>query len=429
MQKAFVLDKNKQPLMPCHPARARWLLKKGKAAVFRLKPFTVVLLERDYGDTQPLELKFDAGSKVTGIALVVKGKNGCKVIWAANLEHRGQAIRDSLLSRRAIRKSRRNRKTRYRAPRFLNRTRPQGWLAPSLKSRVDNIENLTRKLIKLSPIDRIASERVRFDMQKLRNPEIDGVEYQQGSLFGFEVKEYLLHKWQHRCVYCDAKNVPLEIEHVVSKSTGGSDSVTNLVIACRTCNEKKSNLSVDQFLKGKSEKLKKIKSQIKAPLKDAAAINTIRFAIGERLEQFRLPLLFGTGGQTKFNRTNQGYPKDHWIDAVCVGRSGELVSIPKGIQPLIIKAKGRGCRQMCRVNKYGFPRTSAKKSKVVKGFVTGDLVKAIVTAGRKVGTYTGRVSVRFSGSFDIKTTNGLGAQGISWKYCRLIQKVDGYLYN
>ncbi len=142
-----------------------------------------------YGDTQPLKLKFDAGSKVTGIALVVKGKNGCRVVWAANLHHRGQAIRDSLLSHRAIRRSRRNRKTRYRAPRFLHRTRSQGWLAPSLKSRVDTIENLTRKLRKLSPIDRIASELVRFDMQKLRNPEIDGVEYQQGSLLGFEVKE------------------------------------------------------------------------------------------------------------------------------------------------------------------------------------------------------------------------------------------------
>ena len=428
MQQAFVLDKNKQPLMPCHPARARSLLKKGKAAVLRLKPFTIVLVERDQGDTQPLELKFDAGSKVTGIALVVKGKNGCKVVWAANLHHRGQRIRDALLSRRAIRRSRRNRKTRYRAPRFLNRARPQGWLAPSLKSRVDNIESWTGKLIKLSPIDNIASELVRFDMQKLRNPEINGVEYQQGSLFGFEVKEYLLHKWHHQCAYCDAKNVPLEIEHVIPKSKGGSDSVTNLVIACRSCNEKKSNLSIDHFLKAKPERLRKIRSQIKASLKDAAAINTIRFAIGDRLKQFDLPLSFGTGGQTKFNRVNQGYQKDHWIDAVCVGDLGVDVSIPTTIKPLVIKATGRGTRHMCRVNKYGFPRTSAKTSKVVKGFATGDLVKAIVTTGKKVGTYIGKVAVRSSGSFNIQTTNGV-VQGIGWKCCQLIQKSDGYVYN
>ncbi len=140
------------------------------------------------------------------------------------------------------------------------------------------------------------------------------------------------------------------------------------MIACRSCNEKKSNGCVDPFLKGKPDRFKKIKSQIKASLNDAAVINTIRFAIGERLKQFGLPLSFGTGGQTKFNRTNQGYQKHHWIDAVCVGRSGEWVSIPKRIHPLIIKATGRGSRQMCRVNKYGFPRTSAKKSKEVKGF-------------------------------------------------------------
>ena len=362
-------------------------------AVLRLRPFTIILLERDYGDKQPIELKFDAGSKVTGIALVISGKNGCKVAWAANLHHRGQIIRDSLLSRRIIRRSRRHRKMRYRAPRFLNRTRPQGWLAPSLKSRVDNIDSWTNKLVKLSPIDCIASESVRFDMQKLRNPEIVGTEYQQGTLFGFELKEYLLYKWHHQCAYCDAKNVPLEIEHVVPKSKGGSNSVTNLVIACRRCNDKKSNLSIDQFLKNKSERLKKIKSQIKAPLKDAAAINTIRFAIGDRLKTYNLPLSFGTGGRTKFNRVNQSYQKDHWIDAACVGNSGAKVSIPKSIKPLIIKATGRGSRQMCRVNKYGFPRTSAKAKKVVKGFVTGDLVKAIVTNSKKVGTYIGKVAV------------------------------------
>ena len=122
MQRVFVLDKKKQPLMPCHPARARELLRKKRAAVWRLKPFTIILKDRVGGDTQATELKYDAGSKVTGIALVVHGAQGAKVAWAAHLHHRGQAIRDALLSRRGIRRSRRHRKTRYRAPRFLNRT-------------------------------------------------------------------------------------------------------------------------------------------------------------------------------------------------------------------------------------------------------------------------------------------------------------------
>ena len=428
MQKVFVLDKNKQPLMPCHSARARELLKKKKAAVFRLKPFTIILLERDGGNKQPLELKFDPGSKVTGIALLVYGKNGCKVAWAAHLHHRGQRIRDALLSRRNIRRSRRSRKTRYRESRFLNRTRPDGCLAPSLKSRGDNVDNWTRKLNKLVPISSMTSERVLFDMQKLRNPEIEGVEYQQGTEFAYEVKGYLLQKWRCQCAYCDAKGVRLEIDHVLSRSKGGSNRVDNLVLACRSCNEKKSNHSINQFLKNSPERLKKVTEQVKTPLKDAAAINTIRIAIGDRLKAHGLPVYFGSGAATAFNRTNQGYQKEHWIDAACVGDSGKAVIIDQDIKPLIIKATGRGSRQMCRVNKYGFPRTSSKTSKVVKGFATGDLVKAIVTTGKKVGTYIGKVAVRSSGSFNIQTTNGV-VQGIGWKYCQLIQKADGYLYN
>jgi 5-methylcytosine-specific restriction endonuclease McrA len=428
MQKAFVLDKNKKPLMPCHPARARELLKKGRASVYRVKPFTIILKDRAGGETQPLELKFDAGSKVTGIALVLHGAKQVKTVWCANLHHRGLAIREALLSRRAIRRSRRNRHTRYRQPRFLNRTRPSGWLAPSLQSRVNNIDNWTRKLNLLSPISQIASELVKFDMQKLRNPEIEGVEYQRGTLFGYELREYLLHKWQHQCAYCDKKDIPLEIDHIIPKSKGGSDSAANLLISCRNCNEKKSNKSLSEFLNKKPEKIVKINKQLKSPLKDAAAINTIRYAIGDCLKNYSLPIIFGTGGQTKYNRTNQRYEKDHWIDAVCVGDSGENVSIPENIKPLIIKAVGRGSRQMCRVDKFGFPRTRAKASKVVKGFATGDLVKAIVTSGKKVGSYVGKVAVRTSGSFNITTETGV-VKDINWKYCQLMQRRDGYMYN
>ena len=305
MQQVFVLDQSKKPLMPCHPARARELLRRKKVAVLKLNPFTIILFNRTGGDKQPLELKFDPGSKTTGIAIVIEGGNGLKAIWGANLFHRGESIKKGLLSRRAIRRSRRNRKTRYREPRFLNRTRPKGWLAPSLISRVDNINNWTFKIRKLAPITSLSSELVRFDMQKLRNPEIEGVEYQQGSLFGYELKEYLLLKWKHRCAYCSKKDIPLEVEHIVPKSKGGSDSITNLTIACSSCNQKKSNTSIEVFLKSKPSILRKIKAQTKTPLKDAAAINSIRYAIIDSLKDHKLPLLFGTGGQTKFNRIKQ----------------------------------------------------------------------------------------------------------------------------
>lgn len=427
MLKTLVLDKNKRPLMPCHPARARELLKKGKAKVFRLKPFTIILSDRDSGDTQPIEIKVDPGSKMTGMALVGDCKRGKRVLFAINLEHRGHQIKKSLDSRRAVRRNRRNRKTRYRAPRFNNRKRPTGWLPPSLMSRVDNVVNWTKKLMRFSPISSIVVETVRFDMQKMQNPEVSGTEYQQGELSGYDVREYLLQKWQRACVYCDAKNVPLEIEHIVPKSKGGSNRVSNLTLACNKCNTRKSNQPVEQFVKDK-KRLKRILAKTKAPLKDAAAVNATRYAIRDRLNAFGLPTSFWSGSMTKYNRIQQGYAKDHWIDAVCVGETGRCVYIPESFRPLSVKAESRGNRQMCRVNRYGFPRTTAKSQKRVKGFQTGDIVKAIVTSGKKVGTYVGRVVIRKSGSFDIKC-NKKKIQSISFKYCNLLQRVDGYSYS
>ena len=422
MQKVFVLDSNKKPLMPCHPARARQLLKKGKAAIFRRFPFTIILKHRKGGNTQDTRLKIDPGSRYTGIALVVRGKRGQKVVWAAVIEHRGNKIKKLLDSRRTVRRSRRNRKTRYRKPRFLNRRRPEGWLPPSLESKISNIITWVKRLSKYCPISALSIELVKFDTQKMQNPEINGVEYQQGELFGYEVREYLLEKWGRKCAYCGATNVPLEIEHIIPKSRGGSNRVSNLTIACHKCNLKKGNKTAAEF--GYPE----IQKQARMPLKDATAVNSIRWKLFEQLKEFGLKIECGSGGRTKYNRVKQGYSKDHWIDAACVGESGQSVYIPENIRPLYIKATGWGSRQMCRMDKYGFPRTSAKKSKKVKGFQTGDMVKAIVTKGKKIGAYIGKVAVRASGSFDIKTAKET-VQSISWKYCQLLQHIDGYSYN
>jgi 5-methylcytosine-specific restriction endonuclease McrA len=432
MQRVFVLDHNKQPLMPCHPARARKLLKKREAAVYRRYPFTIIMTHRVGGDLQPIEVKFDPGSRTTGIALVGHFDRGSEVIWAGNLNHRGAQIKKDLNSRRSIRRERRNRKTRdpsYRRDpaRFNNRRRPQGWLPPSLRSRVDNVKNWMLKLSRLAPLVQIAVETVRFDTQKMQKPEILGVEYQQGELVGYELRKYLLEKWGRECAYCGAKNVPLEIEHIQARSKGGSDRVSNLTLACTPCNIDKGNKDIKEFLKRKPKRLKKIQAQAKAPLRDAAAVNATRYATGNALKNFGLPITFSSGGRTKFNRIKLGYSKDHWIDAACVGESGSHVVIPKTITPLIITAKGRGSRQKCRMNQYGFPRTGPKKYKRVKGFQTGDIVKAIVTKGKKIGTYVGRVVVRAKGSFDIGSSEEK-VGGISYKYCRLIQRTDGYEY-
>ncbi|GAB1542137.1 hypothetical protein NUACC21_48110 [Scytonema sp. NUACC21] len=290
----FVLDSNKQPLNPIPPSRARELLTKQKAAVFRIYPFTIILKHAVANPTlKPLTVKLDPGSRFSGIA-VLDGEN---VIWVAELEHRGWDIKKSLDSRRALRRSRRNRKTRYREPRFNNRKRKEGWLPPSLMHRVLTIETWVKRLCRYAPITQIMMELVKFDTQKMQNPEVEGIEYSQGTLWGYEVREYLLEKWGRKCAYCDKVGVPLQIEHIHAKSQGGSNRVSNLTLSCERCNLKKSSKSIDEFLKKDGSRLEKIKQQAKQPLKDAAAVNATRWSLFRTLKNI-LPTTTGTGGQT-----------------------------------------------------------------------------------------------------------------------------------
>ena len=417
----FVLDTNRKPLTPCKPSVARKLLNASKAKVFRLYPFTIILKKEVLESPEPLTLKIDPGSKRTGLALL----EGSNLLWVAQLAHRGQTIKAALESRRALRRGRRNRKTRYRKPRFLNRTRKEGWLAPSLQHRVETTLTWVNKLVTFAPINAVFQELVRFDLQKLENPEISGVQYQQGELVGYEVREYLLNKWERKYAYCGVENVPLQVEHIQPRAKGGSNRVSNLCLACEKCNIKKSTKDIKVFLSQKPDILKRILTQAKKPLKDAAAVNSTRWSLFNRLKEIGLEISTGSGGLTKFNRTRLSLPKTHYFDAACVGDTPELSVIAN--QPLLIKATGHGSRQMCRTDRFGFPSRYVPQFKFVKGFQTGDIVKAVVTTGKKIGTYTGRVAVRSTGSFNISTTNGL-VQGISYKHCQQIHQKDGYNY-
>jgi 5-methylcytosine-specific restriction endonuclease McrA len=294
-------------------------------------------------------------------------------------------------------------------------------------SRVENVATWMRRLKSYCPITSIGIETVRFDTQVMERPEISGIEYQQGTLAGYELREYLLEKWHRKCAYCGAVNIPLQIEHIYPKSKGGSNRASNLTLACEKCNQAKNNMPVEVFLKDKPTILKKILSQAKAPLKDAAAVNATRYAIGNMLKAFGLPVSFWSGGRTKFNRISQGYEKDHWIDAVCVGETGENVLIQETTLPILIKAMGRGSRQMCRVDRFGFPRTGAKSAKIIRGFQTGDIIRATILKGKNIGIHIGRIAVRKSGSFSLKTKDK--KIDVGWKRCRLIQAADGYNYS
>ncbi len=191
------------------------------------------------------------------------------------------------------------------------------------------------------------------------------------------------------------------------------------------CNIKKGTQSIEQFLAKKPDVLKRILSQAKRPLKDATAVNSTRWALFNRLKETGLPVSTGSGGLTKFNRIRLNLPKTHWLDAACVGLVESLNVLTK--QPLLIKATGHGSRQMCRTDRFGFPSRYVPRLKFVKGFQTGDIVRAIVTSGKKIGTYIGRVAVRTTGSFNISLKETL-VQGIGHKYCSLIHRKDGYLY-
>ena len=421
MNRVFVLSSTHQPLMPCHPARARQLLTAGRAAVYRTAPFTIILQDRAEGEVQPVAAQFDPGSKTTGIALVGEfPQQGRVVLFGANLHHRGDAIRKRLANRRALRRGRRNRKTPYRESRFDNRTRPPAWLPPSLQSRIDNIATWFKRLFNRAPISECHIETTRFDTQALQHPEITGVEYQQGELAGYEVREYLLEKWHRRCAYCGKANVPLEIEHLTPRSRGGSHRVSNLTLACTPCNQKKGNRTAAEF--GHPE----LQAKAKAPLKDAAAVNSIRYAIGTVIRTLGLPTAFWTGGRTKHNRIQQGYPKDHWIDAACVGETGAAVSLD-GITLLHIRATGRGKYQVRRTDKYGFPRGAAGRVKRVHGFQTGDWVRLDQPRGHYAGRHTGRLAgIRADGRFDLAAP--VGTITAAFKRYTLLQRGDGYAY-
>ena len=420
MSKVFVLAMNKQPLDPCHPGQARRLLKAGQAAVYKLYPFTIILSkEITEPETAEYQLKFDPGSKKTGIAIV--NQETGEVVFATELEHRGSYIKARLAARRAVRRNRRARKTRYRAARFNNRTKPEGWLAPSLMSRVYNIETWAKRLIKLCPIKGISMELVKFDTQLMNNPEISGVQYQQGTLAGYEVREYLLEKFEHRCAYCNKTGIPLQIEHIIPKSRQGTNTIANLTLACQPCNLKKGNKTAMEF--GFPE----VQAQTTKSLKDTSAVNSVRWTTLNKLKYLGLPVETGSGGLTKFNRTTQQLPKTHWLDAACVGTSTPTKLIAAKTKVREIKATGHGKRQMCRVNKFGFPRTKAKAGQKAFGFQTGDMVKAIVTTGKNAGTHIGKVAIRLRGYFNITKAKSI-IKDISYKCCKLLFHCDGYAY-
>ncbi len=307
----YVLNMRGQPLMPTKAAKAKHLLKMGKAKIVKRIPFTIQLKYATGETRQEIILGIDSAFKTIGYSARTRKAEliSGEVILRTD-------IPDKLKEKTMYRRGRRNRNTQYREPRFLNRNILKGWFAPSIEHKINSHLELINKIKKLLPITEIEIEVATFDAQKIHNPEISGIEYQQGELQGYEVREYLLEKFQRKCAYCGKKDIPLEIEHVVPSSRGGSNRVSNLTIACHRCNQKKGNKTAKEF--GHPE----IEEQCNKPLKAAAFMNTVRWELVKRLKDlYGIASVNHTYGYiTKRLRIELGLEKSHVNDAFAISK-------------------------------------------------------------------------------------------------------------
>ncbi|MGM0380337.1 MAG: RNA-guided endonuclease IscB, partial [Bacillota bacterium] len=332
----------------------RKLLDKGRAKVVERNPFTIKIIDREKENsyTKDVILGIDAGYREVGFSAVTENEE----LISGVLKLRND-ISKKLEQRANYRKNRRHRNTRFRKPRFDNRkkSKPKGWLAPSIKHRKNSHTKLVNALKGILPITKIIIEVAQFDTQKMENPEIEGVKYQQGKLQGYLVRNYLLEKFDRKCVYCGKKGVPLEIDHIIPKSRGGSNRVDNLTISCHDCNQKKDSQTAKEF------GYPKVQQQAKKTLKSTAFMNIIRWKIVNKLD-----CDYTFGHITKMNRINLGLQKTHFNDAFVIAGGDNQ----KRINPIKININRRNNRSLQTNRKtYGISIRKEKYSLSPKDLV------------------------------------------------------------
>lgn len=394
-----VLNMRGEPLMPTTPRKARKLLEEGKAKVVSRTPFVIQLLCPTGETKQDITLGIDAGYSKIGYSAVT----AIKELMSGELELRSD-IKKLLDKRRVARRLKRN-KLWYRKPRFLNRSKPKGWLAPSLEHKLQSHIKLIDRLKQILPITKIIVEVASFDTQKMQNPEINGVEYQQGELQGYAVREYLLEKYHRKCAYCKKKNIPLEVEHIIPKSRGGSDRISNLTLSCHTCNQKKGKQTAEEF------GYPNIQKQAKQSLKATAFMNIIRWRI---VNHFRCGWAYGY--VTKYHRIRLGLEKSHANDAFVIagGENQEKCNV-------IHKAK-QVRRQNRSLYKTNLLKGGKKKRNTIReafGFRRFDKVLF-----EKKEYFI--LSLRTSGHFALGDLKGYET-GVNYKKLHLLEKARGML--
>ena len=352
-----VFSSDRQPLMPTHPAKARKLMQKGRAVPHHVKGlFGIRLLDRtrEQSSVQDVVINIDPGSETTGIAVVADNENGQRTVLAAlEIKHRAFTIKATLTKRRSFRRNRRAR-LRCRAPRFDNRRRKPGTLPPSVDSLRIDTTRVVGILRQMCPISSIRLERNKFDPQLMMNPDIRGIEYQRGTLFGWQVRAYILERDQGRCVYCRRYKVRLELDHVRPRAVG-SDRVDNLVACCRDCNIKKDNRPIEQFLTDQPDLLERILTRLKrSALASATHMNAVLPALIEDLRTTGLRVYLTDAASVSWTRQQLNVRKTHCYDAVLQGRDFTSVNtLPSKVIELR-PSNGRS-KQKANVDRHGTP--------------------------------------------------------------------------
>lgn len=403
----YVINKDGKPLMPCKPSKARKLLKNNKAKVVKREPFTIQLLYGSSGYKQNIVLGVDAGSKHIGLSATTK----IKELYAADIELRNDIV-DLLSTRRQNRRIRRNR-LRYREPRFNNRvhSKNKGWLAPSIEQKIQCHFKSVEDVYKILPVSKIIVEVASFDIQKIKNPEISGVEYQKGEQLDFwNVREYVLFRDNHICQCCNgkAKDTILNVHHIESRKTGGN-APNNLITLCETCHK--------DYHNGIIELPKTIRRGMS--FKDATFMGVMRWSFYNKLKELYPNVKLTYGYITKNTRISNNLPKEHYIDARCISSNPNAEPLGYYFYKKKVRCHNR------QIHKANILKGGRKKLNQAPYLVKGFRLFDKVLYDNQECFIFGR---RSTGYFDLRKLDGTKIHNsASYKKIKLLETRKGYL--
>ena len=395
----YVQDIDGKPMMPTtRHGKVRRLLKDNKAVVVNTCPFTIKLTYKTSDYKQEIVLGVDAGTKHVGLSATTKSKE----LYSGEVILRNDVV-ELLSTRRESRRARRNR-LRYRKPRFENRVKSKrlGWVAPSVRHKVDAHIRVIDNICSTLPISRIIVEIAQFDTQKIKNPDISGNEYQEGDQLGFwNVREYVLARDGHKCQHCKGKSKDpiLNVHHIESRKTGG-DSPSNLITLCETCHKEYHKGNIDLKVKrGKS-------------LRDAAVMGIMKWKLYEELKSRYDNVSMTFGYITKYNRIKYGIEKSHTSDAFVISRNFNAKRIEYQYLKRLVRRHNR------QIHKMKILKGGKKKNNQAPFEVFGFRLFDKVLYNNEICFIYGR---RKSGCFDIRDFDGKNSKNVTYKKLKLIR--------